>query len=173
MSYDTDVIRPEIRVESIKSRGEAGTAAERRATRSALRTLHTLEIMATKIYACQITSRPSPLNTALTAAMCNEMTHAQDFQTKLFEYGFTPRKWRGAHWMVGYILGLGSRLLGQRRILKTGIWAEAKAVHQYSELLSVVEWDDDTRAIIEKDQADEAGHIEKWRTLLEAMDAAR
>lgn len=173
MSYDTGVIRPEIRIESIKSRGEVATPAQRRAARSALRTLHALEIMATKIYACQITSRPSPLNTALTAAMCNEMTHAQDFQTKLFEYGFTPRKWRGAHWMVGYVFGLGARLLGERCVLKTGIWVEAKAVHHYSKLLGAVEWDDETRAIIEKDQADEAGHIEKWRSLLEAMDAAR
>jgi len=162
-----------MRVDSVRRRGEALTRAERVATRRALRTLHTLEIMATKIYACQITGEASSLNTALTAAMCNEMTHAQDFQTKLFEYGFTPRKWRGAHWLVGYVVGLGSRLLGERRVLKTGIWVEAKAVHHYAKLLGAVEWDDDTRSIIEKDQADEAGHIEKWRALLEGMDAAR
>lgn len=171
MAYDTSVIRPEMRVDQVKARG-AGLARDRRtAIRKGLRTLHTLEIMATNIYKCQITSQTCELNTQLTAAMCNEMTHMQDFQTKLYEYGFKPSKIRWAYWMVGYAFGLGSRALGPRRILKTGVWVETKAVDHYTELLLSIDWDDDTRAFIEKDHADEHGHIERWKSLLADPEA--
>jgi demethoxyubiquinone hydroxylase (CLK1/Coq7/Cat5 family) len=166
MAYDIAVIRPEMRVEQVKARGVGATRKERAALRKALRAFHTLEIMATKIYACQITSTPCLLNTALTAAMCNEMTHTQDFHTKLYEHGLKPSKLRWAYWLVGYIFGLGSRVLGTRSMLRTGVWVEGKAVRHYAELLAAVEWDADTRAIIEKDQADEVGHIARWEGLL-------
>jgi len=167
MGYDISLIRPELRVEQIKSRG-AGFTPERKAKlKKGLHALHTLEIMATNIYKCQITSRPCALNTHLTAAMCNEMTHMQDFQTKLYEYGFKPSKLRWLYWVVGYVFGLGSRCLGPRRILRTGIWVETKAVHHYSQLLAAVEWDDETRVFVEKDQADEYGHIDRWKGLLD------
>jgi len=29
-----------------------------------------------------------------------------------------------------------------------------------------IDWDEDTRKVIEKDQADEDGHVNRWRTLL-------
>jgi demethoxyubiquinone hydroxylase (CLK1/Coq7/Cat5 family) len=171
MTHDIAVIRPEMRAEQVKLRG-AGLNREQSATvRRALRTLHTLEIMATKIYGCQITAKPCALSTALTAAMCNEMTHMQDFQIKLYEHGFKPSKLRWTYWLVGYVFGLGSRLLGERRMLKTGMWVEAKAVDHYSRLLAEVDWDDQTRAIIEKDQADESGHIARWKSLLERPEA--
>jgi demethoxyubiquinone hydroxylase (CLK1/Coq7/Cat5 family) len=170
MAYDISVIRPEMRLEQVKSRGVGFGPLRRAGIKKGLRTLHTLEIMATNIYKCQITSEPSELNRQLTAAMCNEMTHMQDFQTKLYEYGFRPSKLRWTHWVVGYVFGLGSRLLGPRRILKTGVWVESKAVHHYAQLLSASDWDEDTRAFIEKDQADEHGHVERWKRLLESLD---
>jgi len=167
MDYDVSVIRPEMRAEQVKARGGAFTAQRRAAVRKGLLALHTLEIMATKIYQCQMTSKPSALNTQLAAAMCNEMTHMQDFQTKIYEHGFKPSKLRWAYWMVGYVFGLGSRMLGTRQVLKTGVWVETKAVRHYSQLLADIEWDDETRAFIEKDQADEHGHIARWKHLLE------
>ena len=112
MTYDVTVVRPEMREEQIKARGRALSAGQRRAVRGALRTLHALEIMAVKIYQCQITKDATPLNTALTNAMSNELTHMQDFQTRLYEYGFTPAKLRGRFWMVGYVFGLSSRMMG-------------------------------------------------------------
>jgi ubiquinone biosynthesis monooxygenase Coq7 len=99
--------------------------------------------------------------------MCNEMTHYQDFQVKLYEYSFKPSIIRWAYWMVGFTFGFGSRLLGRRMILKTGIWVETKAVNHYAELLDTIDWDEETRKIIEKDQADEYGHINRWRNLFE------
>ena len=131
-----------------------------------LLTLHTLETMAVIIYKLQIAKRPSEHNRELIAAMCNEMTHLQDFQVKLFEYGWRPRKFRWVYWMVGALMGFFSRLMGTRMVLKTGIWVERKAVHHYGELLRTIEWDDDTRKVIEKNQADEHGHVERWSRLL-------
>jgi len=37
-----------------------------------------------------------------------------------------------------------------------------------AELLNTVEWDKDTSNVIEKDQADEDGHINRWKKLLQA-----
>ncbi len=167
MAHDIAVIRPEMRHEQVMPRARDRSPGERRALRKGLQTLHTLELMAVTIYKCQITKKECELNTQLTAAMCNEMTHLQDFQTKLYEHGFKPSKLRWTYWLVGYVFGLGSRLLGTKQVLKTGIWTEAKAVHHYGELLSSVKWDDDTRACIEKDQADEDGHVARWRHYLE------
>jgi ubiquinone biosynthesis monooxygenase Coq7 len=166
MTYDTTIIRPEMRDEQVTPRGRGLDPGGRKAARKALQTLHALEIMAVTIYKCQITKDVTPLNTALTSAMSNEMTHMQDFQTRLYEYGFTPSKLRGRFWMVGYVFGLGSRLMGANRILKTGIWAESKAVEHYGVLLASADWDDETRAVIEKDRADEYGHIARWEGFL-------
>jgi len=64
------------------------------------------------------------------------------------------------------VFGFSSRLMGKKRILKTGIWVETKAVKHYKELLETIEWDEDTRRIVEKDQADEHGHIARWQAHL-------
>ena len=166
-SYDTDIIRPEMRAEDFKLRGEGFSPERLRAIKKGLRTLHTLELMAQTIYKFQITGAGGETNRQLIAAMCNEMGHYQDFQIKLYEYGFRPSLLRAAYWMVGFAFGFGSRLLGTKWIYKTGIWVESKAVHHYAQLLETIEWDNDTRKVIEKDQADEDGHIARWKALLE------
>lgn len=145
---------------------EKGRTIGRRIKRG-LRTLQTLEIMAVNIYRFQITRKPNELNLYLLAAMGNEMTHLQDFQVKLFEYGFKLSKLRFLYWILGAAVGFISRALGTKAILKTGVWVEKKAVRHYDELLQSIKWDPQTRRIIEKDQADEEGHINRWRELLE------
>lgn len=171
MEDDSAIIRPEMRSDQVKARGRDYDPQRRKAVKKGLRTLHTLEIMATNIYKCQITRKSCALNTHLTEAMCNEMTHMQDFQTKLYEHGFTPSKTRAAYWLVGYVFGLGSRILGTRCMLRTGVWTEAKAVDHYGRLLAEVDWDEETRAVIEKDRADESRHIQRWEHLLEHPEA--
>ena len=46
---------------------------------------------------------------------------------------------------------------------------KAKAVAHYGELLASVPWDAETRAIVDKDRADEQGHIDRGRGLLAEM----
>jgi hypothetical protein len=55
-------------------------------------------------------------------------------------------------------------------MLKTGIWAENKAVEHYGKLLAGADWDDETRAMIEKDRADEYGHIARWEGFLRGTE---
>lgn len=166
-AYDIAIIRPEMRADDFKLRGDEFAPERLRAIKKGLRTLHTLELMAQTVYKFQVTKERSEVNRQLVAAMCNEMGHYQDFQVKLYEYGVRPSIVRWAFWVVGFVFGFGSRLLGKKAILKTGIWVESKAVNHYAELLENIEWDDATRTIIEKDQADEDGHINRWKTMLE------
>ena len=166
MGYDTGIIRPEMRDESVRLRAAAASAADLALIRKGLLTLHTLELMAVNIYKYQITRESSELNRALIAAMCNEMTHLQDFQVKLYEYGWHPAWFRWAYGIVGWCFGTFSRLMGPETILKTDVRVEMKAVHHYGELLGTIPWDDDTRAIVEKNQADEYGHVERWKGML-------
>ena len=164
--YYVSIIRPEMRNEDIRIRANQADASRLRSIKKALLALHTLELMATTIYRFQITRENCELNRQLIAAMCNEMTHYQDYQVKLYEYGFKPSIIRWAYWIVGFAFGFSSRLMGRNAILKTGIWVETKAVRHYAELLKEVDWDEDTRKVIEKDQADEDGHISNWKELL-------
>jgi len=166
--YDISIIRPEMRAQDCRLRGQGYSPQRLAAIRKGLKTLHTLELMAQTIYKFQITGERNDTNKELVAAMCNEMGHYQDFQVKLYEYGFRPSLLRWAFWLVGFAFGFGSRLLGPKWIFKTGVWVESKAVHHYAELLEAIEWDDETRKVIEKDQADEDGHISRWKKLLES-----
>jgi len=165
--YDISIVRPQMQSEDFKMRGLGMESARLEAIRKGLLTLHTLELMAITIYRFQISRENCDFNRQLIAAMCNEMTHYQDFQVKLYEYGFKPSIIRLAYWFVGFVFGFSSRLMGRKAILKTGIWVETKAVHHYTELIEAIDWDEETHKVIEKDQADEYGHIRRWKKLLE------
>ena len=168
--YDVSIIRPQIRVDDIQLRGQGMSSPRLKSIRKALVTFHILETMAVSIYQFQIMKKPSEYNRQLVTAMCNEMTHLQDFQTALFEYGARPSLRRWAYWLVGFAIGSLSRLRGTEAMLKAGIWVETKAVDHYEELLKTIDWDEDTRKMIEKDQADEYGHIERWQNLLKEAE---
>ncbi len=160
-----------MRLEDFQMRGQGMSSERLKGIRKGLLTLHTLETMAVNIYKFQITKKRSELNLQLITAMCNEMTHLQDFQVKLYEYGWKPSKLRWMYWMVGFKFGFFSRLMGKKAILKTGIWVETKAVDHYNELIGSIEWDEDTRKVIEKNQSDEYGHISRWKELLQSSEA--
>ena len=166
MTESDQVIRPELDFAQIHPRGQGYTPERMRATKKALQKLHMLETMAVNIYQYEITRAGTPLDTYLTAAMANEMTHLQDFQAALYEFNLRPRKLRCAFWLVGIVLGLGSRFLGPGQILRTGIWAENKAVHDYQRFLGDVEWDEEMREVVAKNAADEEAHVARWRRLL-------
>lgn len=169
-NYDISIIRPTIAKSDIAFRGRRLTADELSKVKKALRTLHSLEIMATNIYRFQMTRQENDLNKELLAAMCNEQTHISDFLLRLYEYGVTPSLFRWSWWLAGFVIGFGSRMLGTRAMLKTGVWVETKAVHHYGELLEAAPWDEATRKTIEKDQADEVGHIQTWQGLLNKLE---
>ena len=160
------ILRPRVSLDDIKLRREEAEKDVLKQIKKGLITLHNLELMAMTIYTFQITKKPTELNRQLIAAMGNEMTHYQDFQVKLYEYGFHPSKFRWVFWFVGFTFGFGSRILGRSMRLKTGIWVEKKAVHHYQTLLDTIPWDDDTRKVIEKEQEDEKIHGQHWNEFL-------
>ena len=160
------IVRPQMQLADFTRRGQGINGQSLRQIIKRLRTLHNLELMAKTIYAFQVTKIKDDLNLQLIAAMANEMTHYQDFHIKLYEYGFRPSKFRWVWWFFGLFFGLGSRLLGRKTILKTGIWVEKKAVHHYGELLKA-DWDEETRRVIEKDRHDEEIHIRHWEAFLQ------
>ncbi len=159
------LIRPALKEDEIGFRARP-RGKEAAGIRKGLHTLHTLELMAVNIYRYQITKSRDELNRYLVSAMINEMTHLQDFQRKLFEYGWRPSRIRWAYWLVGFFFGFFSRMMGPEARLRTAIWVETKAVRHYGKLLEEIGWDDDTRRILEKNLDDERGHIERWRKLL-------
>lgn len=167
--YDVSVIRPAVKEEEIKFRGEGFSKERLKKIKAALLTFHNLEIMATNVYRYQITKEKSELNRLLLAAMLNESNHIQDFEVKLYEYGFKASIFRYFFGVVGFVLGTLTRLLGPKAILRLGVFVETKAVAHYAELLEHVEWDDETRATIEKDQADEDLHISRWSAMLKGI----
>jgi ubiquinone biosynthesis monooxygenase Coq7 len=168
MDYDISIVQPQVRSDDFKMRGRGMEPVRSKAIRKGLLTLHTLELMAMTIYKFQITKESCEFNSQLIAAMCNEMTHYQDFQVKLYECGWKPSIVRWLYWIVGFVFGFCSRVLGRSAILKMGIWVETRAVQHYAELLDSIDWDQDARKIIEKDQADEDGHINRWKKLLQS-----
>jgi len=105
VDYDISIIRPQMRSEDFAMRGQEMKPVRLKAIRNGLLTLHTLELMAITIYRFQITKKNCELNRQLIAAMCNEMAHYQDFQVKLYEYGFKPSIFRWTYWFVGFFLG--------------------------------------------------------------------
>ncbi len=162
----TDEIRPVLHNADIQKRGQHLPKPTLKKIKKALQTLHIFELMAVNVYRFQITKEPTEHNRQLIAAMCNEMTHYQDFQVKLYEYSFKPSIKRWLFWFVGFFFGFSSRIRGSKAILRMGIWVEEKAVEHYNELLNSVDWDNDTRAVIEKNQTDEYNHIQNWKNLL-------
>lgn len=168
-NYDVSIIRPAVKEEEIKFRGEGFTKERLKKIKSALLTFHLLETMATNIYKYQMTKEKSELNRLLLAAMLNESTHIQDFEVKLYEYGFRPSCLRYLFKIVGFVFGFTSRILGKKAVLKLGVWVESKAVAHYAELLEHVEWDEETRKMIGKDQADEGLHISRWSGMLNSL----
>lgn len=163
--FDIDIIRPEVHHDSVKvNRGEGMDKERLKKIHEALLAFHNLENMAANIYRFQICKCNSDeLNKELIAAMLNEMGHIEDFQVKLYEFGMKPSIMMYFWQAVGFIFGIYSRLQGEKGIRKMGIFVESKAVAHYDELLESVEWDEDTRKVIEKDQADEYGHIRRWK----------
>lgn len=162
-SPDISIIRPEIKDSEIHFRGNNMPPARLKKIKKALITFHSLEVMAANIYRHQISHKKTELNRQLIAAMLNEMTHIQDFEVKLNEFGWNSSRLKYLYWIIGFILGFSSRLFGKKSILKVAIWVETKAVIHYKSLLNTVEWDEDTRLMIEKNQADEYGHINRWK----------
>jgi len=162
MPHDITIVRPQVRLEEVRLRGQGLPTGVLKRIKRVLLALTNLELMAQTIYRYQVTRERSEFNRQLIAALLNEMSHFQDFQVKTYEYGWYPALARFGYWWVGWFFGVTSRLRGRRAMLKTNIWLEEKAVSHYTHFLKEDIWDADTRQVLEKELADEVGHVARW-----------
>ena len=105
MEKDISIIRPQMNSDDVVLRGQGMSPERLQGIKKGLLALHTLELMAITIYRFQVTKAKTEHNRQLIAAMCNEMTHLQDFQVKLCEYGWKPSRFRWMYWIVGFYFG--------------------------------------------------------------------
>ena len=66
-------------------------------------------------------------------------------------------------------MGFTSTLLGKRFALRADIWFENRAVKDYGEFLRKVDFDDQSRASIQKNIEDERLHIKRWQESIEIL----
>ena len=136
----------------------------------ALRKMHNLERFAVEIYGRQIRAfREKEIADRLKAAMDNEQEHVDDLRGRIEELGGTTSSLGFFFRMAGKVLGFATTLLGKAFILKADIRLEKRAVKGYGGLLEKVNFDEESRTLIEKNIEDERAHIERWQGSLEML----
>ena len=134
----------------------------------AFRAMVNLEIMAVRIYRGQRwrLGRSEITAEALAKATAIEERHVRDLSSRRQELGGSPSMLSPFYALAGWLIGFLPSLLGQRAALKTGIWVEERAVKDYQQLLDRVPFDDESRALVERNQEEEREHIRMWEESL-------
>ncbi|MFA5055633.1 MAG: demethoxyubiquinone hydroxylase family protein [Dehalococcoidia bacterium] len=133
-----------------------------------LNTMYNIERAATAIYKAQAGAfRSAPAYyEILKEATANEQEHADGLKARVAEL-----KGKGSFmgWFFalgGMMIGLTTRIMGKKRIMKTNIWVEQKAVKDYGAFLEKVNFDDKSAALIKKNIGDEQRHVNNWTRIL-------
>ena len=136
-----------------------------------LNTMYNIERAATAIYKAQAGAFRS--NTAvyetLKAATANEQEHADGLKARVAKL-----KGRGSFlgWLFalgGMMIGFVTRIMGKKRIMKTDVWVEKKAVKDYGAFLDKVNFDETSAALIKKNIEDEKRHVKNWSDVLDTI----
>jgi len=133
-----------------------------------LNTMYNIERAATAIYKAQagaFRNNPSVYET-FKAATANEQEHADGLMARVADL-----KGRGSFvgWFFalgGMMIGIATRLLGKKRVMKTNIWVEKKAVKDYGAFLQKVNFDEKSATLIKKNIGDEQRHVDNWTRIL-------
>ncbi len=128
-----------------------------------LRKMHNIERFATEVYRAQIPAFPEKdITERLKAAMLNEQEHVDGLKARIEELGGTT-SWLGFFFQIaGKSWGFATRFLGKMFILRADIWLERKAVTDYGDFLQKVDFDERSRALIQKNIGDEKTHVKRW-----------
>jgi rubrerythrin len=132
----------------------------------ALRALVNVESMAVQIYRAQTWRlRGQPLIAQkMSDAIAMEREHRENLEARLKELdGRTPIL-KLPYALAGWVLlGFIPSVFGKVALLKADIWVEEKATRDYSAFLEKTPFDDQTRALLEKNREDEKEHIRYWQ----------
>lgn len=137
-----------------------------------LNTMYNIERAATAIYKAQaraFRSNPAVYET-LKAATANEQEHADGLKASVAEL-----KGRGSFlgWLFalgGMMIGFVTRIMGKKRMMKTDVWVEKKAVKDYGAFLDRVNFDEKSAALIKKNIEDERRHVNNWLGILDKLN---
>jgi bacterioferritin len=132
----------------------------------ALRALVNVESMAVQIYRAQtwrFRGRPA-IAEKLTHAIAVEREHRENLAARLQDLGGGPSILRFAYAIAGWLMmGFIPALFGKMALLRADIWVEEKAVRDYTAFLDKIPFDEQTRALVEKNREDEKEHIQYWQ----------
>jgi bacterioferritin len=132
----------------------------------ALRALVNVESLAVQIYRAQtwrFRGQPT-ISEKLDHAIAVEREHRENLEARLKELGGATPTLRYAYAIVGWLLmGFLPALFGKMVLLRVDIWVEEKAVRDYTAFLDKTPFDDQTRALVEKNREDEKEHIRYWQ----------
>lgn len=165
-------IRGEVHTRDIRLRAEGPTGERLRTARRTLRATNRLETMAVQVYRAQWTAKPTELNRQLIAAMDNELTHQADSLSRLMEFGGRPTVLRLPFYIVGWVMGRVSRMLGLGAMMRLGAWVEKKAMAHYEHLTAAMQWDSETCQMLMGMWDDEKCHHCRWLYFRDHPDEA-
>jgi demethoxyubiquinone hydroxylase (CLK1/Coq7/Cat5 family) len=137
-----------------------------------LNTMYNIERAATAIYKAQAGafSGNTSVYETLKEATANEQEHADGLRARVAEL-----KGKGSFigWFFalgGMMIGIVTRIMGKKRIMKTNIWVEKKAVKDYGAFLERVDFDEKSAALIKKNIEDEKRHVKNWSEILDKLN---
>ena len=132
----------------------------------ALRALVNVESMAVQIYRAQtwrFGGKPA-IAEKLAHAITVEREHKENLEARLKDLGGGPSILRYAYAIAGWLMmGFLPALFGKMVLLRADIWVEEKAVKDYTAFLDKTPFDEQTRALVEKNREDEKEHIWYWQ----------
>ena len=137
----------------------------------ALNAVVKVEAMAVQIYRAQMWKFRGRQEIArrLIDATATERRHFDDLTSRVRDLGGTPSRLSPLFAVAGWIIGFLPTLAGKVPTLKLDIWVEERAVRDYQDFLNRVDFDDESRALMEKNMADEEEHIRAWKESIELL----
>jgi bacterioferritin len=137
----------------------------------ALNAVVKVEAMAVQIYRAQMWRFRGSQEIAqkLVDATDNERKHFADLASRVRDLGGTPSRLSPLFAVAGWIIGFLPAVVGKVPALKVDILVEERAVKDYQGFLNRVDFDDESRDIMERNMADEKEHIRAWKESIELL----
>ena len=137
----------------------------------ALNAVVKVEAMAIQIYRAQMWRFRGKQEIAqkLVHATDNERKHFDDLVSRVRDLGGTPSRLSPLFAVAGWIIGFLPTLVGKVPTLKLNILVEERAVRDYQGFLNSVNFDDESRELMERNMADEKEHIRAWKESIELL----
>jgi demethoxyubiquinone hydroxylase (CLK1/Coq7/Cat5 family) len=131
-----------------------------------------MERFATEVYRTQRGAfRKSELNDEFMAATENEQEHAVSLRNRVMEIKGVPARVGFLFQFAGIVLGILTRIIGKRCILRADILVEKRAIKDYDSFVSRIDFDEQTIGLLRRIIQDEEKHVENWRNALASLEA--